>query len=207
MSRVPFVLALLLLPGCPGSSTSDAGADAPSIDTAPVLDAPTDAPMVADTGPDAPASDVPASDVPASDAPLDCSAQDARGEGACDLALGVAWLGSYCGTLSGCSCVGDDCDALYADLDACGQAHRACPRSCGGRTPTGSPTCLPDELCDWTLAEMCGATDAPGDCIPRPTECLEPGGVPVCGCDGTEYLNECLAHLAGTDAALLGGCP
>jgi hypothetical protein len=203
MSRLPFALVLLLVPGCPGSAATDAGADSP------VIDAPrTDATAIDAPGADTPTLvDAPAVDAPTTDAPVDCTAQDARGEGACDLVLGVAWLGSYCGTLSGCSCVGADCGALYADLTTCGQAHRSCPRVCGGLTPTGSPTCLADEFCDWASSEMCGATDAPGDCAPRPSDCPEPGGVPVCGCDGMEYLNECLANLAGTDAAVVGGCP
>lgn len=43
-------------------------------------------------------------------------------------------------------------------------------------------------------------------CVPRPTECSEPGGVPVCGCDGNDYLTECSARLAGTDMAHYGAC-
>jgi hypothetical protein len=204
MSRLLFALplALILLPGCPSSSdTPDApgGTDAPAgADVPATVDAPElDAPVIADAG----------SDAPTDDAPGACDAQDAQGMGACDLVLGVAWLGSYCGTLSGCTCTGADCDALYADLTACQEAHRNCPRFCGGKTPFGSPGCLPDEFCDYALADMCGAADGTGECTARPTECLEPGGVPVCGCDGMEYLNECLANMAGTGVGRLGGCP
>lgn len=201
MSRLLFALPFaLLVPGCWQEVCQCVDAPDTPIDDAPIPD-------VAIEG-DSPTLDTPEiADAPTSDAPTDCAAQDARGEGACDAVLGVVWLGSYCTAISGCSCVGDDCGALYADLTACQQAHRACPRSCGGLTPGGTPGCLPDEYCDYAVEEMCGAFDAPGDCQPRPTECLEPGGVPVCGCDGTEYLNECLANMAGTGVGRLGGCP
>jgi len=210
MSRpLACLLTALLLSGCPGSSGTDAGADVPvttdapaSLDAPAALDAPalTDAPATAD----APvALDAP-STLDASAA--NCGAQDAQAMGSCDLALGVVWTGSFCAFLSGCSCVGADCGALYPDPGACLTARAGCPRSCGGRTPFGSPTCESNEFCAYTLADICGRADAPGVCMPRPSDCPDPGGVPVCGCDGLPYPSECEANLAGVGVLELGGC-
>jgi len=201
------LFAVLLLPGCPGSTTTDAGADAPVTTDAPVTsdapiegDAPasTDAPValdapVADGGPDAPSAN--------------CAAQEARAMGSCDLVLGVLWTGSSCAFLSGCTCVGADCGALYPDRGACLTARAGCTRACGGRSPFGSPTCEANEFCAYTLADICGRADAPGVCTPRPPGCPDPGGTPVCGCDGVEYPSECDANLAGVGVLQVGGCP
>jgi hypothetical protein len=135
-----------------------------------------------------------------------CDAQEARGEGGCEAELGVVWRGSYCSSISGCSCVGADCGALYESIDACLTAHRDCERVCGGLTAEGVPGCLDAELCDYPDGSFCGGDDSSGVCVARPDDCLLPGGVPVCGCDGNDYDDECLAQLAGTDAARFGSC-
>lgn len=56
-----------------------------------------------------------------------CTAQDARGEGACRAIIGVKWNGHSCEQLTGCDCVGEDCDQLYMDLRSCTDAHAECP--------------------------------------------------------------------------------
>ncbi|UJR82168.1 hypothetical protein [Sandaracinus amylolyticus] len=61
----------------------------------------------------------------ACDAP-GCEAQDARGEGACLLFLGYAWNGAACTGISGCQCIGADCDELYPSPDACSAARAGC---------------------------------------------------------------------------------
>lgn len=76
-------------------------------------------------------------------------------------------------------------------------------RSCGGFAELA---CGPSEYCDYPDGSFCGGDDRTGVCRPRPTDCLEPGGVTVCGCDGTEYIGECAAMLAGTDVARIGPC-
>jgi len=55
-----------------------------------------------------------------------CAPQDARGEGACDMLLGWAWNGTECVALSGCECVGEDCDELYESPAECERAHVDC---------------------------------------------------------------------------------
>jgi hypothetical protein len=58
--------------------------------------------------------------------PSDCRAQDARGDGLCRLLLGWRWNGSNCETVTGCSCIGSDCKALYGTERECVVDHRHC---------------------------------------------------------------------------------
>lgn len=132
-----------------------------------------------------------------------CAAQDAVAEGPCEAELGVVWTGYGCRTISGCTCAGADCGALFGSAEACVAAHPGCARLCGTR---GGLDCLPSELCDYTDGAFCGGDDSGGTCVARPTECAEPGGVPVCGCDRRDYFDACSAQVAGVDVMHLGPC-
>lgn len=57
-----------------------------------------------------------------------CASQDARGEGVCDLFLGVYWMSNRCVGVSGCRCVGADCGSSFASFPACEEAHAVCRR-------------------------------------------------------------------------------
>ncbi len=150
-----------------------------------------------DAGPRADARSTPAIDGGS------CASQDARGEGGCELELGYVWRGTFCQSISGCSCAGADCSALARTEAECVSAHAACPRSCGGFAGTA---CLPAEYCDYPDGSFCGGDDSTGVCTPRPMGCPEPGGVTECGCDGREYAGECAAYLTGTDIVRVGPC-
>ena len=136
-------------------------------------------------------------------APMECDAQDALGLGFCDLFLGYRYNGVSCEGLSGCDCVGDDCDALFMDQSACEAAHSECtPRpSCGGLV---GATCGAGSFCEYG-AGQCQGLDASGVCQPRPTGCSRELQ-PVCGCDGEDYGNPCEARRAGTDILHGGNC-
>ena len=131
---------------------------------------------------------------------------DARGMGDCDLAFGFAWNGVRCATVSGCSCVGDECGALFDRSEACELAYDGCldepepGATCG--TIAGL-VCSREEYCDYDPS--CLVPDAAGTCRPRPEVCI---GVfdPVCGCDGRTYGNACTAASAGMDVASTGEC-
>lgn len=56
-----------------------------------------------------------------------CEAQDIRGEGPCAAFIGVAWNGTECVNIGGCTCAGSDCADLYPDEAACQAAHGSCP--------------------------------------------------------------------------------
>ena len=77
------------------------------------------------------------------------------------------------------------------------------PRSCGGFAEV---ECLATEYCDYPDTSSCGGDDSPGVCTPRPVGCPDPGGVPVCACDGMDYLDACSANLAGVDIRNVGPC-
>lgn len=63
-------------------------------------------------------------------------------------------------------------------------------------------TCTPFEYCD---APDCGEGTRTGFCQFRPTGCSRVFE-PVCGCDGNDYGNRCLAQAAGTNVAFEGSC-
>lgn len=131
-----------------------------------------------------------------------CAAIDARGVGDCDAVLGWAWNGSDCATIGGCSCAGRDCGSVSSSRAECSRAHEACLPPCGGFGGAGCPSSF---FCDYP-DRFCGGDDGPGVCRARPDDCLEPGGVLVCGCDGVDHIGECAANLAGVDAAYVGSC-
>ena len=62
---------------------------------------------------------------------------------------------------------------------------------------------------DCEVAEAClrpnGTCDGLGSCSARPELCTRDYR-PVCGCDGIEYPNLCVAHAAGVSVAREGGC-
>ena len=61
-----------------------------------------------------------------------CAPQEAKGDGLCDAWFGYAWDGVSCQSISGCSCVGADCDKLYKTPDDCKLAHEGCTSECTG---------------------------------------------------------------------------
>jgi hypothetical protein len=93
------------------------------------------------------------------DAGASCAAQNARGVGLCDRFLGYAWNGSSCVGLSGCSCEGSDCRALFSSLEACRAAYIRCDCRTAG-CPSG---------------QRCEACRSPGGvvyvCIPAGSAC------------------------------------
>ncbi|MBX7191647.1 MAG: hypothetical protein K1X94_06300 [Sandaracinaceae bacterium] len=94
-------------------------------------------------------------------------------------------------------------DAVAPGCDGCSNSDAPIFTSCGGFAGT---TCAPTEYCDYPDGSYCGGDDSTGVCRPRPTECPDPGGVTVCGCDGTEYIGECSAYLVGVDVSAIGPC-
>lgn len=142
-----------------------------------------------------------ARDAPCSNA-SECDAMHATGEGDCEITLGFAFDGGRCVGIH-CTCVGADCDALYASSDECEEAYAHCPFTfCGGLA--GVP-CGEDEYCDYA-EPSCGATDRGGVCRPRPADCADEARDPVCACDGNTYDNACLANQAGFGVSSRGAC-
>ena len=105
------------------------------------------------------------------------------------------------------------CDDVNPDGECCGDGvdddgdglvDEGCDPNgmlCGVR---GVPDCAGGQFCDHP-DNLCGAADGPGVCRDRPDACIEIFD-PVCGCDGNDYGNECVAHSAGVDIAHRGEC-
>ncbi len=109
-----------------------------------------------------------------------CGPMDARGEGACDLFLGVVWTGTACNPVSGCRCVGADCPRLFRDSASCFAAYAACV--------PGATTCtLPGGTCATGLACLgqMNCTTASGLCVP--TRPCTRDAAQFCGCDGVTF--------------------
>jgi hypothetical protein len=60
--------------------------------------------------------------------------------------------------------------------------------------------CADEEFC---LLEECNANQ--GTCASKPTMCNRMYA-PICGCDGQDYSNECIAHSEGVSVAHEGEC-
>lgn len=117
-----------------------------------------------------------------------CSPMDAAGEGPCDAELGVAYDGATCQSISGCRCVGTDCERLYESREACFEATWECLPTC-----TSDAECDVHQWCDGCargscpLCADCVQACAPGRCATgEPLTCRAVR--PECGANGTAIV-------------------
>lgn len=141
--------------------------------------------------------------------------------------VSIAHFGE-CGPNGECQ-TADDCPVppcACLDEDGDGQCENECPvatcrlgqcgvgdpnalqvgDACGGFVPPGSPECDAGLFCQHQPGALCGAADAPGECVVIPEACREVFD-PVCGCDGQTYGNACEATRARAGILDVGECP
>ncbi len=129
-------------------------------------------------------------------------ARDANDDGSNDIADTIFILDFlFSVTGNSPSAPWSDCgtDPTTDALDCTGPVT-SCPELIAGCTTNSD--CPAGEFCR-TATGNCGGT---GDCLLIPFICTLQFD-PVCGCDGTDYTNECLAWAAGTSVDFSGMCP
>ncbi len=85
----------------------------------------------------------------------------------------------------------------------CGSAPSS-PRA-GECAPGTEASCPQGSFCHFSEVQACGEVQAAGQCMSTPTACTKEWA-PVCGCDGRNYSNDCVAHSHGVSVRHRGLC-
>jgi hypothetical protein len=100
-------------------------------------------------------------------------------------------------------CVAHSHGVSPRESGVCPDTKPAGPVTCGDGGSVA--TCPQAEFCKYGEAQYCGEVGAPGECAQKPTVCTKEWA-PVCGCDGRNYSNDCVAHSHGVSIRHRGLC-
>jgi hypothetical protein len=122
-----------------------------------------------------------------SDCPVPpCACLDENGDGVCE----------------------NECPVPICRDGVCGVGSRGALQlgdTCGGFRVANSAECDLGLFCQHQPGALCGAADAPGECVLIPDVCADIFD-PVCGCDGRTYGNACEAAANLTGIFERGAC-
>lgn len=104
------------------------------------------------------------------------------------------------GTVAGPVCEGAADGSCTWNVHDCATTPE--PQACGSR---GLDECPMGQFCFFEAGADCGRADALGVCADYPTLCTMQLN-PVCGCDGNDYANVCLAASQGVGIDHEGPC-
>lgn len=100
-----------------------------------------------------------------------------------------------------------DCDDPQSAPKGCDRVADSFIQITGEVPPWTEPVCADNSEC--SITELCrtpiGSCGASGVCEELPTACVD-AYIPVCGCDGITYGNECEARLYGVSVNYDGVC-
>jgi len=123
------------------------------------------------------------------------------------------------GAQGACFPMPSTCTKDYSPICGCdGRTPRhagQCPVPAGAGATVGPDlTCGPEGavascttgfFCHYSEAQYCGEASGPGVCTEQPTVCTKEWA-PVCGCDGRNFSNDCVAHSHGVSIRHRGLC-
>ena len=99
------------------------------------------------------------------------------------------------GTIYGNECEAHAAGTSVASMDFCEGPPPI--GECGGM---GALSCSEDQFCSYPDDDACGASGSFGLCEPVPLFCPTIF-LPVCGCDGNQYSNKCMANSVGVSVS------